>query len=93
MGSNGGGYLRFPTLHGTDVVFVCEDDLWLVGSEGGRAYRLTAGVGEATYPCLSPDAGFAAALERARIPFAHAIQRILDDAVKSEIVAKRAERF
>lgn len=28
-------------------------------------------------PCLSPDAGFAAALERARIPFAGAIERIL----------------
>ncbi len=31
-------------------------------------------------PCLSPDAGFAAALERASIPFRRAIQRILTDA-------------
>jgi D-alanine-D-alanine ligase len=31
-------------------------------------------------PCLSPDAGFAAALDRAGIPFAAAVQRILDDA-------------
>jgi len=31
-------------------------------------------------PCLSPDAGFAAALARAGIPFEQAVQRILDDA-------------
>jgi D-alanine-D-alanine ligase len=31
-------------------------------------------------PCLSPDAGFAAALEEASIPFEQAIARILDDA-------------
>jgi D-alanine-D-alanine ligase-like ATP-grasp enzyme/ribosomal protein S18 acetylase RimI-like enzyme len=32
-------------------------------------------------PCLSPDAGYAAALERAKIPFAQAVERILDDAI------------
>ncbi len=32
-------------------------------------------------PCLSPDAGFAAALERAGIVYAEAIRRILDDAL------------
>ena len=33
-------------------------------------------------PCLSPDAGFAAALERAAIPFAEAVARIVAEALK-----------
>jgi D-alanine-D-alanine ligase len=32
-----------------------------------------------TNPCLSPDAGFAAALERAGIPFDDAIRRIVQE--------------
>jgi len=32
-------------------------------------------------PCLSPDAGFAAALARSSMPFERAIERILDDAL------------
>ncbi len=32
-----------------------------------------------TNPCLSPDAGFAAALDNAAIPFDEAVQRILED--------------
>ncbi len=49
------GYVRFPNIYQDRVIFVAEDDLWLVSSEGGRAERLTAGVGEVRYPRFSPD--------------------------------------
>ena len=49
------GYVRFPTIHQDRIIFVAEDDLWFVSSEGGRAERLTAGLGEVSYPHFSPD--------------------------------------
>ena len=49
------GYYRHPTIAGDTVVFVSEDDLWQVSSQGGRPRRLTAGPGTSTFPVLSPD--------------------------------------
>ncbi|HET8846899.1 MAG TPA: PDZ domain-containing protein [Ktedonobacteraceae bacterium] len=49
------GYMRFPTIFHDTIVFVAEDDLWLVESSGGRAERLTAGVAEVKTPRFSPD--------------------------------------
>ena len=47
--------MRTPTIAGERVVFVCEDDLWAVGAEGGIARRLTTAAGECSLPRLSPD--------------------------------------
>lgn len=47
-------YLRQPTLQGDTVVFVSDDDLWRVSTQGGVAQRLTAGLSEPGTPCLSP---------------------------------------
>ena len=49
------GYIRFPHIHENTIVFVSEDDLWLIEKSGGRAERLTAGVNEVSTPRFSPD--------------------------------------
>src|SRR5947207_14751101 len=49
------GYVRYPHIHQDRIIFVSEDDLWLVSSEGRRAERLTAGVDEISHPRFSPD--------------------------------------
>jgi tricorn protease len=58
------GYLRQPTLHRDNIIFVCDDDLWSVDVSGGRARRLTAGVGEPSTPVLSRDGRFVAYVSR-----------------------------
>lgn len=49
------GYIRFPHIYQDHIVFVAEDDLWLVSDRGGRAERLTAAVDKLQYPRFSPD--------------------------------------
>jgi tricorn protease len=49
------GYYRFPTIHNDTIIFVCEDDLWIISTSGGVARRLTSSLGEISSPFLSPD--------------------------------------
>ena len=49
-------YLRYPHIWGDDIVFVADDDLWLVPTAGGRASRLTSERSPVRHPRFSPDA-------------------------------------
>jgi len=49
------GYYRFATIHGEEIVFVSEDDLWVVPAAGGVACRLTANLGAVSTPHFSGD--------------------------------------
>ena len=47
--------LQRPALTATQIVFNYAGDLWTVDRKGGRAVRLTTGVGLETSPVVSPD--------------------------------------
>ena len=47
--------LRFPDIHGDEVVFCYGGDIWKAKTEGGTAIRLTAHPGQEIFPKYSPD--------------------------------------
>ncbi len=47
--------LRFPAIHGDQVVFTYAGDLYTVASTGGVARKLTTDVGYEMFPRFSPD--------------------------------------
>ena len=53
--TSGTKLLRFPDIHGDQVVFVYGGDLWKAPAAGGTATRLTAHPGLEVFPKFSPD--------------------------------------
>ncbi|MEY4395545.1 MAG: hypothetical protein RL595_2794, partial [Planctomycetota bacterium] len=47
--------LRFPAIHGEQVVFTFAGDLYTVSAKGGVARRLTSHPGFEMFPKFSPD--------------------------------------
>lgn len=47
--------LRFPDIHGDQIVFTYAGDLWRVSTDGGDAIRLTAHPGLEVFAKFSPD--------------------------------------
>ncbi|MEO7199123.1 MAG: hypothetical protein ABIY56_02785, partial [Dokdonella sp.] len=48
-------YARSPALHGDNLVFTAEGDLWRVALAGGTAQRLTSNAGEEIEASISAD--------------------------------------
>ncbi|WP_113903218.1 MULTISPECIES: S41 family peptidase [Brevibacterium] len=48
-------YLRCPHIHADLITFVADDDVWLAGADGGRAWRLTSDHAPVRSPRFSPD--------------------------------------
>ena len=49
------GYYRFPTINDSKIIFVADDDLWVVKLNDSKAYRLTTNLSEVSSPLFSPD--------------------------------------
>lgn len=47
--------LRYPDIHGNQIIFVYGSDIWTVSSKGGIARRLTSDDGQEIFPKFSPD--------------------------------------
>ncbi len=58
------GYYRYPTIWKNKIAFIAEDDLWMVGINGGTAKRLTSNIGEVSHPFFSPCGEFIAFVGR-----------------------------
>ncbi len=54
------GYYRFPSINNDTIVFVCEDDLWIVSIKGGIPHRLTSNLGRIGNCSISPDCEYVA---------------------------------
>jgi len=49
------GYYRYPAIHGNDVIFTAEGDLWKFNLTTNESKRLTTNHGVESYPRISPD--------------------------------------
>ncbi len=52
--------LRFPNIHGNQIVFSFAGDLYLVSSEGGMARKITSDIGYEMFARFSPDGKYIA---------------------------------
>ncbi|MEQ8329210.1 MAG: PDZ domain-containing protein [Longimicrobiales bacterium] len=53
--AQGTRFLRDPDVGTDHIAFVHANDIWMVGRDGGRAWRLTSDEGGETNPAFSPD--------------------------------------
>ena len=50
-----GRFFTYPTIHNDKIAFTYESDLWVVGTQGGIAARLTTFPGTESFAKFSPD--------------------------------------